>query len=284
MQVGGKVFIVTGAGNGIGRRVALELVARGAIVAGADLSEADLADTSALVSNSTRFTAHVLDVSNREAVTAFPESVLAVHGHIDGLFNIAGIAQEFDLVEEITDARIETLFRVNVFGTVWLTRAVLPHLHKRPAAVIMNTSSLSAIVPVPGSAMYGATKAAVALFGYCLGQDLRKSSRITVTTVIPGSVWTDIVRRSVLALGTNEKLAKSFATMPEAAARRMVDATLKGRVRVIIGKDARFYDIIQRFSSRLANRTFYAQVGPFLYNAARRPAPPTRPFPPEPAA
>ncbi|MBC7304543.1 MAG: SDR family NAD(P)-dependent oxidoreductase [Nocardia sp.] len=272
MRAAGKVFIVTGAGNGIGRHVAQRLIACGATVAGADVDEAGLAQTAALVEDPSRFTAHVLDVSDRAAVAAFPATVLAAHGHIDGLFNIAGIAQEFELVGEISDERIDTLFQVNFFGTVWLTRAVLPHLRERPAAVIMNTSSLSAMVSVPGSAIYGATKAAVASFGYGLSQDLRKSSAVTVTTVFPGAVWTDIVRKSALALGTSEKLARSFSAKPEVAARRMVDATLDGRVRVVIGKDARVYDVVGRLSTRLADKMSYGQLRRFVYKPANNTA------------
>lgn len=268
MQSADKVFIVTGAGNGIGRNVARELISRGATVAGVDRSESGLSETAALVANSSRFTAHVLDVSDNDAVSAFPEAVATAHGHIDGLFNIAGIAKDFERIEEITDARIEALFRVNFFGTVWLTRAVLPHLRRRPEAVIMNTSSLSAMVPVPGSAIYGASKAAVALFGYGLDQDLRSSTNITVTTALPGSVWTDIVRNSAQILGTSETLAKLFAAKPEVAARRMVDATLNGRPRVVIGRDAHAYATIAWFSNRLADRLSYAQVGRFVYNRA----------------
>lgn len=265
MQVAGKVFVVTGAGNGIGRCVARELVDRGAVVVGADLDERGLAGTAALVSAPERFTARPLDISDREAVAAFPEAVLADHGQVDGLFNIAGIAQELQTVAELSDSRIELIMRVNFFGAVWMSRAFLPHLLRRPEAVIMNTSSLSAIVPVPGSAVYGASKAALALFGYGLAQDLRGRSNITVTTVLPGSVWTDLVRRVARQLGAPEKLAKGFSADPEKVARRMVEATAKGRGRVVIGKDARVYDVVRRFSTRLADRLSVLQVGHGVY-------------------
>lgn len=268
MDAWGKVFIVTGAGNGIGRQVALELARRGAVVAGADLSEAGLAKTASLVAERTRFTGHLLNVSDREAVAAFPAEVLAAHGRIDGLFSIAGVAQEFARAEDVSDERMEALFRVNFFGSAWLTRAVLPHLKARPEAAIMLMSSLSAIVPMPGTAVYGATKAAVLAFADGLRQDVRTGCRVTVTAAIPGSVWTDIVRTSASTLGVSEKVAKSFATMPEVAARRIVDATLRGRSRAIIGADAHVYQAIGRVSSRLAGRLAYAQTGRFLYRSS----------------
>ncbi|TCJ94925.1 NADP-dependent 3-hydroxy acid dehydrogenase YdfG [Nocardia alba] len=265
MPIEGSVFVVTGAGNGIGRCVAVELIDRGAIVVGADRDERALAATAALVTDRARFTAHPIDICDRAAVAAFPGSVIAAHGHVDGLFNIAGIAQELHPVADLSDARIETLMQVNFFGAVWMTRAFLPHLLRRPRGVVMNTSSLSAIVPVPGSAVYGASKAALALFGYGLAQDLRGRSNVTVTTVLPGSVWTDLVREVARQMGAPEWLAKGFSAQPARVARRMVDTTACGRGRVVIGKDARVYDALRRLSTRLADRLSYLQVGHGVY-------------------
>lgn len=271
MRVAGKTYVVTGAGNGIGRCVARELVRRGAVVVGADIDRQALDGTGALVTEPARFSAHVLDIADRLAVTAFSETVVTAHGQVDGLFNIAGIAQEFQTVADVDDDRVETLLRVNFFGAVWLTKAFLPYLLERPQAVIMNTSSLSAIVPVPGSAIYGASKAALALFGYGLAQDLRGRSNVTVTTVLPGSVWTDLVRKSALQLGAPEKLAQYFSADPERVARRMVDATTRGRGRVVIGTDAHLYNALRRLSFRAADRLSCLQVGRVFY--ARQAAP-----------
>ena len=112
MHIERSVFVVTGAGNGIGRCVALELIARGAFVVGADRDEQALTATAALVTDRERFTSHPIDICDRAAVAAFPASVIASHGQIDGLFNIAGIAQELQPVADLSDARIETLMQV----------------------------------------------------------------------------------------------------------------------------------------------------------------------------
>lgn len=278
MQVNGNVFVVTGAGNGIGRRVALQLLARGGIVVAADRSIDGLAETARLAQGLTTASAalstHVLDVSDHDAVSAFPDTVITEHGRVDGLFNIAGIPQEFETVGGVEDARIETLMQVNFYGTVWLTRAFLPYLEQRPkGGVIMNTSSLSALVPVPGAAVYGASKAAVALFTYGLSQDLRGArSRVTATTVIPGTIWTDLVRDSAKTLGTPEWVAKGFAMDADRAARQMIEATLRGRQRVIVGRDAHVFSAARRVSSRVAERMSYMQVGTFVYRRHRREA------------
>lgn len=267
-----KVFVVTGAGNGIGRCVALDLVSRGATVAGVDINEIGLAETGHLTSDASRFRPYVLDIGDQQAVQGFPGRVRADLEHVDGLFNIAGIPQDTQPIAEVDDDRIDLLMRVNYFGTVWLTRAFLPHLERRPdGGLILITSSLSGLAPFPGAAFYGASKAAVAFFGYGLAQDLRgKESKVTVTTVIPGTIWTDLVRKTSQALGTPEALAKGFAMAPEKAARLIIDAALDGRVRAVVGKDAHVFNGARRLSSRLSERMAYAQVGRFVYRSKGR--------------
>lgn len=267
MNPAGAVFVVTGAGSGIGRQVARELVARGAIVAAADVNLDSLAGTRSLAADPDRITLHQLDISDKEAVDSFPSEVLARHGRVDGLFNIAGVGQSPSIVTDLADAEIERLLQINFWGTVWMTRAFLPVLSERPeGAVVMNTSSLSALVPFPGAAVYGASKAAVALFGYGLARDLRATgSKVTVTTALPGTIWTELVRSSAAELGTSEALARRFAMSPERAARKLVDATLRGRMRVIVGKDAHLFSVVRRLSFALAERLSYLQVGWAVY-------------------
>lgn len=270
MDTAGRVFVVTGAASGIGRCVAQELVRRGGYVVGADRNDAGLAETSLLIGDRSRFSTHVLDIGDADAIAVFPDEVIVAHGRVDGLFNIAGIPQPVSTVTEVDADTAEQILRINFFGTLWMCRAFLPRLEERPdGAVIMNTSSLSAIAPFPGAAIYGASKAAVALMSYGLAQDLRGRSKVTVTAALPGTVWTGLVRDTARSLGTSEALAQRFAMRPERAARRMVDATLKGRQRVVIGADAHLFDAANRLSTHLAERMSYLQVGSFVYRRPR---------------
>jgi NAD(P)-dependent dehydrogenase (short-subunit alcohol dehydrogenase family) len=95
MDISGKVFVVTGAGNGIGREVTLRLLAGGASVAGADLNAAGLDETARLAGAGGRFTAHVVNITDRDAIDALPGAVIAAHGQVDGVANIAGVIQKF---------------------------------------------------------------------------------------------------------------------------------------------------------------------------------------------
>lgn len=271
MKIEGRVFAVTGAGNGIGYRVARELLERGARVAAADLDEAGLAALAQEAAADDRLTLHPLNVADADAVALLPGQVLAAHGQVDGLFNIAGIAQNFETAGGIEQGRLRQIVDVNFYGTIDLTRAFLPVLQQRPdGAVVMVTASLAAMVPVPGAAIYGASKAAVAQFGYGLAQDLRNArSKVTVTTALPGTIWTDLVRASAVTLGTPEAVAKAFAMPADKAAHRMIEATLRGRRRVVIGKDAHVYDFLGRLSPALAERVSYLQVANFVYRDRR---------------
>ena len=90
--------------------------------------------------------------------------------------------------------------------------------------------------------------------------------------MLPGTIWTELVRESARTLGTPEAVAKAFAMPADKAAHLIIEATLKGRGRVVIGKDAHLYDFLRRFSTTLAERVSYLQVAKFVYRD-RPPAP-----------
>ena len=174
MNVRGKVFVVTGAGNGIAREVTLQLLAKGARVAGVDLNGKGLEETAALATatataattttttpSADRFTQHVVNITDREAVAALPAAVKEAHGQIDGLLNIAGVIQQFVKIIDLPFSEIEKVMNVNFWGVINTVKAFLPELIERPEAAILNVSSMGAYAPVPGQAAYGASKAAV---------------------------------------------------------------------------------------------------------------------------
>src|SRR5690625_7355308 len=117
MQIANKTFVVTGAGNGIGREVALELLRRGARVAGVDISGAALTETAALAGASDRFSEHAVDLSDRERGAELPDAVAAAHGAVDGLSNVACIIQRVVPVGELSFEDIEPVINVKLWGT-----------------------------------------------------------------------------------------------------------------------------------------------------------------------
>ena len=140
MELGEKVFVVTGAGSGMGRQLTIELVRRGARVAAVDMRAATLDETKALTGSDVA--TFVLDVTDADAVAALPERVINALGAVDGLINNAGIIQPFLKLDQLTVADIERVMAVNFTAPLNLIRAFLPHLRSRPEAHILNVASM----------------------------------------------------------------------------------------------------------------------------------------------
>ena len=256
MQIAGRVFVVTGGGNGIGREVVLGLLREGARVAALDLRADGLTETFDLASAAGvvagRLTTHTVDIADPGAVEAAATTVLADHGTVDGLFNIAGIIQPFVPFGELGLDDMAKVMAVNFWGVVHTTKAFLPTLTARPEACLVNVSSMGAFAPVPGQTIYGASKAAVTLLTEGLYAELRESG-VAVTVVFPGGVATSIATNSGAAIpGGGDKTAKMTMTLPTAAAAQIIAGAQKGSFRVVIGKDARAMDVLARVSPRRA--------------------------------
>ncbi|QDB80720.1 SDR family oxidoreductase [Georgenia sp. 311] len=250
MEIAGKVFVVTGGGNGIGRAVTLELLARGAEVAAVDIGEAALAET-AEMARSTRLSTHVVDLADRPAVEALPEAVVAAHGQVDGVLNVAGIIQRFVPVNDLAYEEIEKVMAVNFWGVVHMSKAFLPYLLERPAASLVNVASMGGLSPVPGQSTYGASKAAVKLFTEGLYAELLETP-VAVTVIFPGAIATNITQNSGVSMGSSSDASgsKMKLTTAQEAARQIVAAVEKGAYRATIGSDARMVDRLSRLMPR----------------------------------
>jgi len=274
MQIPQKVFVVTGAGNGIGREVVLTLLARGARVAGVDVSEAGLAETARLAAAGTRLSTHAVDLADRAAVDALPDAVLAAHGQVDALLNVAGIIQPFVRVADLTHEQIEKVMAVNFWGVVNPVKAFLPHLLARAEAALVSVSSMGALAPVPGQSAYGASKAAVKLFTEGLYAEL-KDTPVRVTVVFPGAVATGIATNSGVDIaGHDQPAEKATPKMTPAplAARQIVEAVETGTYRVTIGSDARMLDLLSRLAPRRATEMIAGKMKSLLSEPERHSA------------
>jgi NAD(P)-dependent dehydrogenase (short-subunit alcohol dehydrogenase family) len=256
----GKVVVVTGAGSGMGREIALELIRRGARVAAADINETTLAETASLAPGGIgSMSTHLVDITDRAAVEALPQAVVDRFGAVDGIVNCAGIIQPFVRLSELDYSAIERVFAVNWYGTLYMTKTFLPWLLKRPEAHIVNISSMGGFLPVPGQTVYGASKAAVKLLTEGLHSEL-KDTPVRVTVVFPGAVATNITANSGVA--TPEIAGgKEYKTLAASEAARIVlDGMAKNEYRVLVGGDARMMDRFYRLSPRRAARLIANQM------------------------
>lgn len=260
MKVENKVIVVTGAGNGMGREVVLELLKKGAFVAAIDIHEKNLAETKALASTyGNRLSIHVANIADSSRVAALPDEILIDHQHIDGLMNIAGIIQPFIGVNDLDDEQIKRIMDVNFYGTLYMVKSFLPKLLKRPEAHIVNVSSMGGFLPVPGQVIYGASKAAVKLMTEGLYTEL-KDKNVGVTVVFPGAIKTNITGNSGVEMkASNHSTAK--ITTPLAAAKQMIKAMEKNKFRLCIGKDAKFLDFLYRLAPKRAAKLIANKMG-----------------------
>lgn len=257
MKVRNKVLVVTGAGNGIGRELVLCLLSRGAKVAGVDLNPDALKETAGLANGfENGFAGFVADISDRIAVQRLPEQVIAQFGVVDGLINNAGIIQPFIALNELDYSVIERVINVNLLGTLYVTKAFLPHLLTRPEAHIANLSSMGGLVPVPGQSAYCAAKAAVKLMSEGLASELHKT-KVRVTVVFPGAIATNIATNSGVNMGAsasaNGNGGGGMMALPAAkAARIIVNGIERNAYHLFVGKDATLMDKLSRLSPALA--------------------------------
>jgi len=256
MDIAGKVFVVTGAGNGIGREVALNLLSRGARVAGLDIKADWLAETQTLAgAHASSFKAFEIDVTDRTKVLTLPQKVEKELGSADALLNVAGIIQPFVRVNDVDFEAIDRVINVNLHGPINLIKAFLPGLLMRPEANLTNVSSMGSYAPVPGQTIYGASKAAINLLSEGLRSELMET-HVHVTVVYPGAIGTNIAGNSGLDMsGAGESTRK--VVKPADAGRIIVDAIAQNKKRILIGQDATFMWRANRFSPDTAAGLIY---------------------------
>lgn len=252
-----KVAAVTGAGSGIGRELALELVRRKCHVALSDVNAEALQETAELAqATDVRVTSKRVDVADREAVYAWAGEVASDHGEVNLIFNNAGVALA-STVEAMRYEDFEWLMNINFWGVVYGTKAFLPHLKASSEGHAINISSVFGLAGIPSQSAYNAAKFAVRGFTESLRQELdMMDCGVSATSVHPGGIKTGIacaarVDSSIRDLGINdvdttEKFEKTFITGPDKAARVILDAVRRNQRRVLVGPDARIFDWMVR--------------------------------------
>ncbi len=254
MKVQDKVFVVTGAGSGMGRELVLQLIAKGAHVAAVDLNEKSLNETIALIDSSTaKVSSHVLNVSDAEAVAALPNQVISAHGDVDAVINNAGIIQPFVRVNDLSFEAIHKVMNVNFFGLLSMTKTFLPLLLKRPEAHIINVSSMGGFLPVPGQSVYGASKAAVKLLTEGLYAELRDTN-VRVSVVFPGAINTNITANSGVHMDMPKDMdPNDYKTLAaDKAAQIIIEGIERDQLHIFVGSDSKFMNFLYRLAPTFA--------------------------------
>jgi NAD(P)-dependent dehydrogenase (short-subunit alcohol dehydrogenase family) len=194
-----------------------------------------------------------VDVGDRTAMHAFARRVRDHYGAVHVVVNNAGVTVS-QTIDALSYDDFEWLMAINFWGVVHGTKAFLPYLREAGEAALVNVSSVFGLIAFPTQGAYNASKFAVRGFTEALRLELAGSG-ITVSSVHPGGIRTNIVRHarfytdhhgatdSTSSVAEFERLAR---TTPEEAARVIVAGIRRKKPRILIGRDARALDLLQR--------------------------------------
>ena len=224
----GKVALVTGGASGMGRISALRLANRGARVAIFDLNEAGLQATAAEHASIQPFRC---DISSREDVEAQVRNVESALGPVDHLVHAAALMPAHALADHSVE-KVEFLFQVNFFGTVYMIKSLLPAMLARNSGTMILFGSIAGVAFVPKMGAYCATKAAVNTYVECLQNEIR-SSGVKLHLVCPPAVNTPLIDQTINT-DTPGSIKQAKQSGRLADPEKIIDAIDKGVAR---GKD-----------------------------------------------
>ena len=255
----GKTAVITGAGSGMGRYLAVLLAKAGANVAICDINQDTLNATATMVKQyNVGLSTHIVDMGDMDQIEALPDAVIAQHGSVDLLFNNAGVTvgSTFDGMSE---RDWDWVMNINLNGVVKSSRVFLPYLKDRPEAVLANTSSIFGMIAVAGQSVYHATKFGVRGFTESLAKEF-KGTNLQVHCVHPGHVGTNILANSRFntdqpgrfgADFNKDEMAEMFRTKgmhPSRAASIILNGVKGNKRRIFVGLDAKLMDLAQRLT------------------------------------
>lgn len=249
----GSTTVITGAAGGMGAEIARLLAARGVDLALIDHDRTALGTLAAELAESAA-TTHVIDLRDDDAVFSGIADITAAHPRINALITCAGSSM-LGTLDQLTMEEMRWLLDVNLWGTVSVTKALLPALRQPPAAHITHLASVYALAAPAGRIPYAMSKFAVRAFSEALRHEL-EGTGVTVGAVYPAGVRTGIILHGRYAAALDPGIAARAAaaqaamyhTEPADAAARIIRATERRAARTMVGREARLIDTLVRLA------------------------------------
>ena len=196
LNLQGKVAIVTGGARGIGEGIAKMLADEGARVIIADRDTGLAERTVASMGGSVHF--EYMDVTDKNSVQNAVSHLFKQFGTIDILVNNAGIGNKVPFTA-LSSENLESVFKVNVFGTIWVTQSVIEHMASNKYGKIINISALAGVDPKPFYVHYSASKAAIIALTKAVALEYAEHN-LNINCICPGAVdtklWTQVFPES----------------------------------------------------------------------------------------
>ncbi len=259
-QFKNKVVVISGAGSGIGRALAVAFAKQGAKLALNDLKPIALNVTAALVKKEgAQVFETSFDVSNKESVAKFAEEVAKHYGQTDVVINNAGIGLGDYLVHEVDLNLFERVMNINFYGVLYGSHYFIPHLLKQPESSLVNISSVFGLTGIGRSGAYCASKFAVHGLNQCLWNEYADTN-LTVHSVHPGGINTNITQnsldyQSVSDTKLHDAFQKEFLKLsPDYAAQTIINGIRKKKRKILIGAEAHQLDLATRIAPFWGNR------------------------------
>lgn len=259
-----RVIVITGASSGIGRQLAVEFAAHGAIVVGCGRSIIKLKEALKEVRRtSPRSTMIGCDVSDAEQVRGMVKKILADYGQIDILVNNAGIGMRKAFIETSLET-VEQLMRTNYLGAVYCTHEALPSMIARRIGHIVNISSAAGKIGTLNMAAYCGSKFALNGWSESLYHEL-KPLGIKVSVICPGPVQTDFNRDF---RDSEPKAPPAMVVTTDAVCREIIKAIESDKFEVVMPRSLALISLVARLMPglfrALAQRRFrsYVKVPP----------------------
>ena len=197
----GQVVLLVGAASGIGRSAAELILSRGATVVIADLDQAGLSSLQSDLGINTNQVKSV-DMSDQKSIQALVANVISEHGQIDAVVNTAGIVGPTNTkLEDVEWALFEKTVTINLFGTIWLTQAVIPHMKSRKYGRIAHVASIAGKEGNPGMHPYNTSKSGLIGFIKGIGKEVATEG-ITINAFAPAVI------RTPMNAGTSDETLK----------------------------------------------------------------------------